>query len=70
MRKQLISFVQVIKFLQHIKLKEEINPKSPLAYTLGTKGLQKVVRWFLDTDDNPDSYQNLIITFWSIHNVP
>jgi len=24
------------------------------------KGLQKVVRWFLDADDNPDSYQNLI----------
>ena len=23
----------------------------------------KVVRWFLDADDNPDSHQNLIITF-------
>jgi len=22
-----------------------------------------VVRWFLDADDNPDSHQNLIITF-------
>jgi len=21
------------------------------------KGLQKVARWFLDADDNPDSYQ-------------
>jgi len=25
--------------------------------------LQKVVRWFLDTDNDPDSRQNLIITF-------
>jgi len=24
-----------------------------------------VVRWFLDADDNPDSHQNLIITFLS-----
>jgi len=23
----------------------------------------KVVRWFLDADDNPDSHQNLIISF-------
>jgi len=30
------------------------------------KGLQKVVRWFLDVDDNADSYQNLIITLWPI----
>jgi len=28
-----------------------------------TKGLQNVVRWFLDADDNPDSHQKLIITF-------
>ena len=34
------------------------------------KGLQKVVRWFLDADDNPDSHQNLIIAFWPIYNVP
>ena len=34
------------------------------------KGLQKVVRWFLDADDNPDSHQNLSITFWHIYNVP
>jgi len=27
------------------------------------KDLQKVVRWFLYADDNPDSHQNLIITF-------
>jgi len=26
-----------------------------------------VVRWFLDADDNPDSHQNLIITFWPIY---
>jgi len=24
------------------------------------------MRWFLDADDNTDSHQNLIITFWSI----
>jgi len=24
------------------------------------------VRWFLYLDDNPDSYRNLIITFWPI----
>jgi len=24
----------------------------------------------LDADDNPDSYQNLIITFWPVYNVP
>jgi len=29
------------------------------------KGLQKVERWFLNADDNPDSHQNLIITFGS-----
>jgi len=28
-----------------------------------TKGLQNVVGWFLDGDDNPDFHQNLIITF-------
>jgi len=28
-----------------------------------------MVRWFLDADDNPDSYQNLFITFWAIYNV-
>jgi len=33
------------------------------------KGLQKVVRWFLDADDNPDSHQNLIITLWPSCNV-
>jgi len=31
--------------------------------------LQKVVRWFLDADDDPDSNQNLIIAFWPIYNV-
>jgi len=30
----------------------------------------KVVRWFLDADDHPDSHQNLVITFWPIYNVP
>jgi len=34
------------------------------------EGLQKVVRWFLDADDSPNSHQNLIITFWTIYNVP
>jgi len=24
----------------------------------------------LDADDNPDSLQNLVITFWPIYNVP
>ena len=33
------------------------------------EGLQKVVRWFLDANDNPNSHQNLIITFWPIYNV-
>jgi len=32
--------------------------------------VQKVVRWFLDADDYPDSRQNLIITFWPIYKVP
>jgi len=36
----------------------------------GRKVLQKVVRWFLDADNNPDSRQNIIITFWPICNVP
>jgi len=27
------------------------------------EGLQKVVRWFLDANDNPNSHQNIIITF-------
>jgi len=31
---------------------------------------QNVVRWFLDADDNPDSHQNPIITFWPIYNFP
>jgi len=28
-----------------------------------------VVRWFLDADDNPDSHEILIISFWPIYNV-
>jgi len=35
-----------------------------------TKDLQKVVRWYLDADDHPDSHQNIIITHWPIHKVP
>jgi len=27
------------------------------------EGLQKVMRWFLDADDNPDTHHNLIIIF-------
>jgi len=34
------------------------------------EGLQKVVRWFLDADDSPNSYQNIIITFWPSCNIP
>jgi len=33
------------------------------------EGLQKVVRWFLDPDDSPNSHQYLIITFWPVYNV-
>jgi len=33
------------------------------------ESLQKAVSWFLDAD-NPDSHQNMIITFWTIYNVP
>jgi len=32
--------------------------------------MQKLVRWFLDADDNPHSHQNPIITFWPIYNFP
>jgi len=32
------------------------------------KRLHKVVRWFLDADDNPDSHRNIVITFWPIYN--
>jgi len=28
-----------------------------------------VVRWYLDADDNPNSHQHLIISFWPIYNV-
>jgi len=46
MRKQLISFSQVIKFLQHIKLKWEVNPNShlrtPLADNVKTMVSDKV----------------------------
>jgi len=35
-----------------------------------TKGLQKVMQWFPDADNKPDSHQNLIITFWPIYNDP
>jgi len=34
MHKQLISFVQVIKFLENMNLKGGVNPKAPLAYAL------------------------------------
>jgi len=33
------------------------------------EGLQKMVRWFLDANDSPNSHQNIIITFWPIYNV-
>jgi len=29
-----------------------------------------VVRWFLDTGDNPDSHQNVIISLLSIYSAP
>jgi len=34
------------------------------------EGLQKVVRWFVDASDSPNSHQNIVITFWPICNVP
>ena len=35
------------------------------------KGMQEVVRWFVDADDNAaDSHQSLIIASWPIYNVP
>ena len=36
MRKQLISFAQVIKFLYNIKLNMKLNSNSPVAYALGS----------------------------------
>jgi len=47
----------------------ELSRNTNLKNALWTKGLQKVVRWFLDADDNP---ANLIITgtFCPIYNVP
>jgi len=36
----------------------------------GRKVCKKMVRWFLDADDNSDFHQNLITTFWPICNVP
>jgi len=36
----------------------------------GPKVCQKVMRWFLDADGNPDSHQNRMITFWSIWIIP
>jgi len=44
--------------------------KYHLKHAKWTKGLQKLVISFLNADDNLDSHQNLIITFWSICNVP
>jgi len=41
-----------------------------LKHAQWTKDLQKMVRWSLDADDNPDSHQKLIITFSPIYNVP
>jgi len=41
-----------------------------LKHAWWTNGLQKVVRWFLDADDNADFHQNLIITLWAIYVVP
>jgi len=41
-----------------------------LKHAWWTNGLQKVVRWFLGGDDNPDSDQNLLNNFWPIYNVP
>ena len=38
-------------------------------FSWGFHGLQKVLRWLLDADDNLDSHQNIIITFWPNYNV-
>ena len=34
MHKQVISFVQVIKFLENMDVRGGVNPKTPLAYAL------------------------------------
>ena len=46
------------------------RPWYNLKQVLWTEGLQKVMRWFLDADDNPGTSQNLVITFWLIYNIP
>jgi len=52
------------------KIKTTVSEKGTVAehnlHAQWMKGLQKVVRWFLDTNDNPDPHENLIITFWPI----
>jgi len=47
----------------HMPLNEPAH-ENFLCTPLVGEGLQTEVRWFLDADDNPDSHQNLIITFW------
>jgi len=48
----------------------ELSRNTMLKHAQWKKGLQKVVRRFLDADDNPDSHQNVIITFWPLYNIP
>jgi len=46
------------------------NAEHNLKNALWTQGLQKMMRWFLDADDNAGSHQNLRITFWPIYKFP
>jgi len=57
------------KIMQWFRIKWTIVGHN-LKHAQWTKGLQKVVRSFLDADDDPDSHQNLITTFWPIYNIP
>jgi len=36
---------------------DKVNYRGTIVNTQWAKGLQKIVRWFLDADDNPDSHQ-------------
>ena len=56
----LISLSRKIKAIISDKVNYRGTQSQPW---LWKKGLQKVVRWFLDADDNPYSHRNLIISF-------
>ena len=46
--------------------KSELS-RNTILHAQWTEGLLKLVRWFLDADDSPNSHQNIIITL--IYNV-